>query len=140
MSSSTEREAILAEARSWIGTPWHHRQRVKGAGVDCINFIIGVFHAVGLAPDIDPGEYPADWHLHRDDERILNGLARYAHRVDSPRPGDIAAYRFGRCVSHAAIVEDEHYIIHAYVVARAVVRTERSALAERLHSYWSVLP
>lgn len=138
MSSIADRSAVLEEARSWIGTPWHHRQRTKGAGVDCIQFVIAVYHALGLAPNIDPGEYPADWHLHRDDERILTGLAQYAHPVDQPQPGDIATYRFGRCVSHAAIIEDDRYIIHAYIVARAVVRTERSALEERLHSYWSV--
>jgi cell wall-associated NlpC family hydrolase len=29
------RAAVVAEARSWLGTPFHHQGRVKAAGVDC---------------------------------------------------------------------------------------------------------
>ena len=28
------RALILSEARSWIGTPYHHQMSVKGAGCD----------------------------------------------------------------------------------------------------------
>ena len=29
------RERVVAEALSWLGTPYAHRQRLKGVGVDC---------------------------------------------------------------------------------------------------------
>lgn len=35
------RAAVVAEARTWIGTPFKHKQRTKGAGVDCSNLVIG---------------------------------------------------------------------------------------------------
>ena len=35
-------EAIIAEARSWLGTPWHHQASLKGVGCDCIGFVRGV--------------------------------------------------------------------------------------------------
>lgn len=36
------REAILWEAKGWIGTPFSHHQCLKGVGVDCVGFINGV--------------------------------------------------------------------------------------------------
>lgn len=41
------REQILDEARTWIGTPWHHGQMAKGLGCDCLGFLAGVAYAVG---------------------------------------------------------------------------------------------
>ncbi len=34
--------SILVEAREWINTPYHHQAKVKGVGVDCVGFIVGV--------------------------------------------------------------------------------------------------
>lgn len=41
---------VITEARTWIGTPYHHQQCVKGVGVDCAQLIAGVGHALGLMP------------------------------------------------------------------------------------------
>ena len=30
-----ERERLIAEAKEWLGTPYHTGGRVKGAGCDC---------------------------------------------------------------------------------------------------------
>ena len=30
-----ERENLVAEALTWLGTPYHHAGRVKGGGTDC---------------------------------------------------------------------------------------------------------
>ena len=30
------RAAVVTEAKTWIGTPFHHAARVRGAGVDCL--------------------------------------------------------------------------------------------------------
>lgn len=37
LSFDLQRAAVVAEARSWIGTPYHNCADVKGAGVDCGN-------------------------------------------------------------------------------------------------------
>ncbi len=137
-NNSELRAAVLAEARSWLGTPFHHAQATKGRGVDCAMLLCSVFSVVGLVPAIDPRPYPPDWHLHRDAERFLGQIAEHACRVHTPEPGDIALFRYGRCVSHGAIIENEEYMIHAWIEARAVVRSERRALAMRQDSCWSV--
>ena len=136
------RERILAEARSWIGTPWHHAQMAKGptGGVDCGMLLIAVFSAIGIASDIDPGRYPPDWHLHREDDRMRRIVESYAKPVENPKPGDVALYKYGLTTSHAAIIENEEMIIHAFILAKRVCRTERSSLEDVLVGYWSIFP
>lgn len=141
MSDRTaERRAVVAEALTWMGTPWHHRARVKGAGVDCIQLLVGVYHACGLCPDIDTGDYPRDWMLHRDEERLLAGLGQYAVEIESPGVGDIVVYRFGRCYSHAGIFTGPREIVHAYLEERAVLLGDADGgrLAGRERKFFSV--
>lgn len=116
-----EQSAVVAEALTWLGTPYHHHGDVKGAGVDCAMILVRVFHAVGLIPDIDPRPYPPDWHLHRDAERYLGWVQQYADEVTTPAPGDIVMFQFGRCVAHGAIVIDWPLVIHAHMQSREVV-------------------
>jgi len=61
-----------------------------------------------------------DWHLHRDAERYLEGLACHACEIagppqgTGPLPGDIALFRFGRTYSHGAVVIRWPRVVHAY--------------------------
>jgi cell wall-associated NlpC family hydrolase len=134
------RAAIVAEALTWLGTPYHHAANVKAAGVDCAMLLVEVFRAVGLvAPDFDPRPYPRAWYLHRDEERFMGFLLDQSRRTDSPQAGDVAMFRFGRTASHGAIIIDELLMIHAYQPAGRVELVERRAFENRLHSYWTVL-
>lgn len=135
------RAAIVAEAARWLGTPWHHKARVQGAGVDCIQFLVAVYHACGLIPEIDTGDYPRDWMLHRGEELLLDGLSEYAEEIEAPPlPGDIVVYRFGKCYSHAGIVCGDGEIVHAYLEEGAVVRgsPDGGRLAGRVRKYFRV--
>jgi len=109
------RDAVLAAAEGWLATPYHHQGRVRGAGVDCATLLIEVYRAAEIVPHIDPRPYPPDWHLHRSAERYLGWVLRYAREVAAPGPADVALFRFGRCFSHGAIVEDWPRLIHAYI-------------------------
>jgi NlpC/P60 family putative phage cell wall peptidase len=109
------RPAVVSEAESWIGTPFHHAARVKGAGVDCLMLLAEVYEQAGVIGHVEPPFYVPDWHLHRDAERYLEGLLPYAREVAGPPlPGDIALFRFGRTFSHGAIVTRWPRLIHAY--------------------------
>lgn len=110
------RQRVVAVARGWTGTPYHAGGRVKGAGADCLTLLAEVYAEAGLVPRVSIPHYPQDWHLHRDGERYLDGLARYTREIaGEPQPGDIALWKFGRCYSHGAIVVEWPVIIHAYV-------------------------
>lgn len=119
-----QRAAVVAEARSWIGTPYHHRARVKGAGVDCAQILVGVFSAPGVAliPALTIPHYPPDWHLNRAAERYLGTILEMAREIPGdPAPGDVVLFRFGRCFAHGGIVVEWPRIVHAWAPAHRVV-------------------
>jgi cell wall-associated NlpC family hydrolase len=127
VASETEwRAAVVAEARSWIGTPYHNCADIKGVGVDCGMLLVRVFCDLGLVPAFDPRPYPADWHLHRDEERYLGFVLEHAREVDEPRPGDMLLLRWGRLYAHGGIVTKATplSIVHAYYPARRVLEDE----------------
>lgn len=138
------RARVVAEARSWIGTPYHHQADQKGIGVDCAMMLLRVYQAVGIVPtDLDPRPYPPEWYLHRDEERYLGWVERYCEQIPAgqvPQPGDIGLYKFGRCVSHGGIVLEGELLAHAFKPQGAVNLCELGAafLIDRLVGYWEL--
>lgn len=112
-TEAEQRAAVVAEALSWRGTPYHHLADLKGIGIDCAMILVRIFVDTGMVPPFDPRPYPTDWHLHQAEERYLNAVLSYAHEVETPGPGDIALYRFGLTRSHSALVIEWPRIIHA---------------------------
>ena len=104
--SDAARAAVVAEARSWIGTPYHHAADVKGrtGGVDCAMLLVRVYCDRGLVEKFDPRPYTRDWFLHRNEERYLGFLLARSCEVCRSLEGDIVLFRFGRCFAHAGIV------------------------------------
>jgi cell wall-associated NlpC family hydrolase len=114
-AKACKRVAVTREAETWLGTPYHHMGRVKGAGTDCLMMLAEVYEAAGIVPHIEVPFYPPDWHLHRDAERYLYGIMRYAREIPGPpEPGDVALFKFGRCFAHGAIVIEWPCLIHAW--------------------------
>lgn len=120
---AAERGRVVGAARRWVGTPYHHRARVQGSGVDCAQILIACFAEAGLIESFDPGPYTRDWHLHRDEERYADTVARFAVEYDpalEPLPGDVLLFQHGRTYSHSAIVTAWPRVVHAYAQARIV--------------------
>jgi cell wall-associated NlpC family hydrolase len=73
------RLALIDEAMTWIGTPYHTNADIKGVGVDCGMILIRVFSAVGAIEFFDPRPYPEQWALRRKPNFIFkpySGLQR----------------------------------------------------------------
>lgn len=118
----TQRDNILQAARAWIGTPYHHRARVLGAGCDCLMLIVEAYTAAGLLPIHLPiPEYPPDIMFHSDDSSYIDAVLSYCDEVEAPRPGDLALWKFGKTFSHGGIVSSWPKIIHAYAPFRQVL-------------------
>jgi cell wall-associated NlpC family hydrolase len=118
---ATERARMIAEARSWLGTPFHWCADKKGIGVDCAMLLVRCAVDAGILPPFDPRPYPSQWHLHQNEERFLGWIERAgAVPVDEPQPGDIGLWRFGRCFSHGCIVIEPGMIVHAHLNDRIV--------------------
>jgi hypothetical protein len=140
------RFAVVEEARSWLGTPYHHAADVKGHGVDCAMLLVRVYCDLGLVERFDPRPYTRDWFLHRNEERYLGFLLERSREVRAPGLGDIILFRMGRCFAHAGIISrvDPLSIIHAFAPTRCVVEDiiERSAELKakmktaKFASYW----
>ena len=128
-----QRAAVVAEALTWLGTPYHHHGRLRGVGVDCAMLLAEVYCACGIIAAIDPGHYAVDWHLHRGEELFAAwmGQAGARHLSDpladaAPQPGDVGLWRFGRTYSHGGIVVRGGavpHIVHAHIDARRVTRS-----------------
>jgi len=141
MNETEGRAALVAEAGSWMGTPYHNCARIKGIGVDCLQILAGVYANVGLIEPPPLEHYAPDWHMHRSEERYLLGIAGYLTRTETPKPGDVALFKFGRCVSHAAIVIEWPRVIHSFYGLGVVEADANDAeLAGRLHSCWTMWP
>ena len=55
------KEAIVAEATSWLGTPYRHQASLKGVGCDCLGLLRGVWRAFfDGEPETMPA-YTPDW-------------------------------------------------------------------------------
>lgn len=118
------REAVLAEAYTWIGTPYQHQASVKGAGCDCLGLVRGVWRALyGAEPEMAPA-YTPDWAERAGSETLLVAARRYLREIDiaDAAPGDVLLFRMDARspAKHAAILDEGDCIIHAYW-GRAVV-------------------
>lgn len=152
-----QRDMVLQEARSWLGTPYRHRGAIKGSGVDCARILIEVYGNVGLIEKFDPGRYTRDWHLHRNEEVYLQTVERFAGEPlrsgdtliewlaegYKPLTGDIIVWRVGRTFSHSAIVTEWPYAIHASAPAMVVEEVQvyntpvhKLGLPVRHYSLW----
>lgn len=104
------RAAIVAEARSWIGTPYHHQASLKGVGSDCLGLVRGVWRAMlGPEPEAIPG-YSSDWGEVSAHEAMLAAARRHLIEIDpaDAGAGDVLVFRMrpGRVAKHAGILLD----------------------------------
>jgi cell wall-associated NlpC family hydrolase len=115
--TTAQREQVVRAAKEWMGTPYHHQARVKGAGADCAMFPLAVYQECGLLPaDFQPPEYSMQWHLHRSEEMYLQTIKPFVTEVDGPpQPADFVVWKFGRTFSHGAIVITWPLVIHSYI-------------------------
>ena len=125
------RAAIVAEARSWIGTPYRHQASLKGAGCDCLGLIRGVYRAF-CGPEKEPiTPYSPYWAEETGQETLRDAARRHLTEIDPASyrdgvpldAGDVILIRMRDRgpAKHAAITSGPDSIIHAY---------ERHAVAE----------
>lgn len=136
------REAIVTEARSWIGTPYHTHAGVKGVGVDCGMLLVRVYTTVGLLPEgTDLPNYAPDWYLHEQSSGwVEDYLSSFTHEVDTVDLGDILLFKYGRAYSHGCIVTclNPVMVIHAYAPLRCVIEEELTLNTELVNRLSSV--
>ncbi|WP_460449448.1 NlpC/P60 family protein [Alsobacter sp. SYSU BS001988] len=116
------RRAIVAEARSWIGTPYVHGASLKGAGCDCLGLVRGVWRALhGDEPEPTP-PYSPDWAEATGRDVLTLAAERHLDRVPLERaePGDVLLFRWraGAPAKHLGVSTGGGRMIHAHDGAR----------------------
>lgn len=117
------RRELVAEARSWIGTPYVTGGRVKQAGCDCCSFVLSALQNCGLARDEELEVYSGDCWAHWTEEKYLYRLMKHAVKIAETvatrgvraLPGTIVLGRVvgARVYNHAAIVTAWPLVVHA---------------------------
>jgi NlpC/P60 family putative phage cell wall peptidase len=122
-------EDIVAQARTWLGTPFHHQARLKGKGCDCLGLIVGVVDELGLKDtygrllsSYDEITYPKE----PDGAYLIEKLTDILLEVPiaDARAGDLALFKVRENPQHLAILTDYEGtlgMIHSFAPSRRVV-------------------
>lgn len=113
-------KAVIAEARSFVGTRWEHTARLKGVAVDCVGLITGVADAMGY-PYQDFTSYGVV-----PNGQLVPRLSRFLDPAAGPKPGQIGVFWFdrgSRMPQHVGIFSDHCGLglIHTYMDVGRVV-------------------
>lgn len=115
--TSAMADRVVAAARSWIGTPYHHQASVRGAGCDCLGLVRGVWRDVFGSDAEAPPPYSRDWAEAGGCETMLAAAGRHLAAIDRAQiaPGDVVIFRLrpGCVAKHAAIIATATTMIHA---------------------------
>lgn len=129
--SLSSRERLIAEARTWLGTPFHHQARKKGVGVDCVGLIVKAATAAG---------FPLRDHAERNYSRYPLAQRLIAKECDAqmaPIPfderqvGSVILFwvHRARLPQHIAFLTSRDAMLHAWSDAGRVVEHD-------IDNYW----
>jgi NlpC/P60 family putative phage cell wall peptidase len=112
------RDAIVAEARSWCGTPWLHQACVKFVGCDCIGLVCGVADALGI-PEAKAWRADSEFRGYGRTpvpSKLLAACDRYLDHIPTSTalPGDVLLFTFLREPMHFAIKSGPDMMIHGF--------------------------
>ena len=137
-----QRGRVIEAAKSWVGTPYRQLGYAKGpkGAVDCSMLLVGALVEARVFEAFDPRPYSPTWFLHRSEEKYLDWLNTIGAEVERPQPGDVVAYRIGRCFAHSGIIVDDNYLVHAYATEGRCTLTELRwpELANRPKKYFDL--
>lgn len=130
---------VVDRARDYIGTPFHHQQRAKGYGVDCVGLIVCAARDAGYAVR-DVTDYSR-----LPDGKTLVGML--SAQLDTVRlgwePGDVMTFWVTKpgLPQHVGIFAyhpDRNWpsLIHAPIGRRVAEHRLTQDMLEKLHSVW----
>lgn len=120
------RDVVVATARTYLNTPFHHQARLKGVGIDCVGLIICTAKELGLVPPtFDVKGYPAV----PDGHSFMHLVQKYMVEIDrvDAQQGDVMVMRYDADPQHMAFLSPHRHgnlgIIHAASNEGRVIET-----------------
>jgi NlpC/P60 family putative phage cell wall peptidase len=120
---------IVIQARTWIGTPFHHQARLKGKGCDCLGLIVGVVDELSLKDKHGQplaGYDEVTYSKEPDGAYLTEKLTALLDEVPiaEAQAGDLALFKVRENPQHMAFLTDYENtlgMVHSYAPARRVV-------------------
>jgi NlpC/P60 family putative phage cell wall peptidase len=113
----TIRQTITGEARSWIGTPYHHQAALEGVGCGCLGLVYGVWRGVYGGDPEHRAAFSRDCAETLREETLADAAGRHmiSLALDSFEPGDhlLFAINDNAPAKHCAILVAADRMIHA---------------------------
>lgn len=127
-------QAMATAARGFVGTPFKHKGRTPGIGLDCAGVAVCAAWAAGLAVRdfLDYGPHP-------DPQGLLTHLAERAesHDYGDVIAGDLVVFAYRRDQPAHFAVHCGETMVHAYEPTGRVIEHRMSpSWRNRLHSVW----
>lgn len=131
--STCTRSEFVAEARTWLDTPFRAQGRIKGVAVDCGGLLVCTGRALGLT------QFDVTGYKLRIGEVLTAYCDEHMQRIalDRADAADVLLFAWNGKPSHIAILTDREHMIHAYAPNRKVVehRIDPRTRAFILHAY-----
>ena len=121
---------VIEQARTWLGTPYKHQQKVKGVGCDCLGLLRGVYEEVTGVKSESPPPYTPSWGEAQGEELMLAAANKYLVPCDEITEGGVLVFRMkkGAVAKHCGIVTEKDAMVHAHI--------RRGVVEEALGAYW----
>jgi cell wall-associated NlpC family hydrolase len=109
-------EQIAQQARTWLGTKYHHQGRLKKSarglgGVDCIGLIIGLIDELGIQDGnghslVDADEF--NYSMYPERGRLVGSISKHLREVpiERMRVGDVLLFRTFKDPQHVGLLSD----------------------------------
>ena len=114
------RDAVVAEARSWLAVPWRHQGRSR-RGIDCAGLVVLVARQLGLA-DHDLAGYGR----HSSGLALVDAFRAAMNTIPLPKagPGDVLLLADAAYPCHCGILTELRgmpHLLHAHALRRQVI-------------------
>jgi cell wall-associated NlpC family hydrolase len=128
-------DLIVANARTWIDTPWMHNQKAKGLGVDCVQFAIASLEPLG----VETGE-PFNYYRTPQGNSLLEYLDNLpsTRRVEQIEAGRLLVFEIAGVPHHVGIATGENAFIHACSRAGRVIEQTIGAWGRKVVAIYEV--
>jgi NlpC/P60 family putative phage cell wall peptidase len=130
-------EQFLTEAKSWMGTHYHHQGRLKRSdahkgGVDCIGLVIGICKELGMNEIVRADK--TDYSPNPTGNQLAHITGDHLIEIafEDKNPVDILLFKTFKDPQHVGILIEGDSFIHCNSSAGKVVQQPLSKIWERM--------
>lgn len=104
---------ILNEVKTWEGTPYKWRAKLKGLGADCGSFPHAVLSEFYDMPPM-PEKYQQNWITEPGVQYHEDYFETCGEWLDEPQAGCLVLFKFGHQFCHLGFVDEQGYVWHCW--------------------------